>query len=221
METFRHLVADDFSPKDLPGFMAGLQLKFEQPGYQTWSISVDGELVGLIAMEKLSPWLGTAHWILKPDFHGKGVARKASMIAVTEMFESGIGKLSFYPLDGNWAMFSLLKSLGAQHEGMLRGQTLSDGKPVDMHLYGLMKEEFYAVCRVTAVSASDRGRSGIDYQGDRGDQGPDLKDDRHQHTDALPGITGDHDQAPGVPAGNDRRPEPGIGADPQQCAGGD
>ena len=140
IEPFRAKVADDFSPRDEHQFIAHMVEKWE--GQKTWAIYRDSELGGLITFEKLSPWLGTAHLLLKPDFQGKGISLPVCKQAIAAMFEEGVGKLEFYPLAGNLAVGSLIVNLGAQREGRLRAHTVCDGKPTDVCVYGLLKEEF-------------------------------------------------------------------------------
>lgn len=143
MEPFRAKVSDDFSPQNLPDFLTAMVAKWDS--IRTWSVYGDGELGGLITFEKLTPWVGTAHLLLKAEFHRRGIAVQAAKIAVTEMFkQESIGKLACYPLAGNLAIGSLLCNLGGKREGTLAGHTLCDGKPTDMWLYGLLKTDFLA-----------------------------------------------------------------------------
>jgi len=149
--TFRAKVADDFAPQTLEEFMFKAAEGWER--LKTWAIYADEELGGWIAFEKITPWLGTAHLLLKPEHQARGIAVRACKIAIAEMFATGVGKLSFYPLAGNLAIGSLLINLGAKREGTLVGQTLVSGKPTDIWLYGLNREDFSAICN----SSSDRG----------------------------------------------------------------
>jgi RimJ/RimL family protein N-acetyltransferase len=147
---FRQKVADDFAPQTLGDFVAHMASRW---GHQkTWAIAGDGELGGLIIFERLSPWRGTAHVILKPDFQGRGIAVKACRQAVREMFqEKGIGKLEFQALAGNLAVGSLLTNIGAKREGTFEGHTLSGGKPRDVWMYGLTKAAFEEQQHVVSV----------------------------------------------------------------------
>lgn len=141
IEPFRSKVSDDFAPQSLPSFIEYMSLKWERQ--KTWAVYGDGELGGLIVFEQLNPWLGTASIVLKPDFQGQGIAVKACRIAVAEMFEQpGIGKVDFYLLAGNYAIGSLLITLGAKREGTLESHTLRNGKPTDLWVYGLTKASF-------------------------------------------------------------------------------
>jgi len=140
IEQFRSKVSDDFGPTSLEEFMTVMRAKWDRQ--TTWAVSVDGELGGFIEFERLSPWLGTAHCMFKTEFQGKGVSLKALRIAFTEMFDTGIGKLAFYTFAGNLAIGSLVCNLGGKREGTLTAQTLVDGQPTDILVYGLTKENF-------------------------------------------------------------------------------
>jgi RimJ/RimL family protein N-acetyltransferase len=110
---------------------------------KTWAVYAEGELGGLIEFQRMSPWLGTAHMLLKPDFQGRGIAVNACRAAVAEMFaEPGLGRLEFRVLAGNLAIGSLVCNIGGKREGTLAGYTLSEGKPKDVWIYGLSKEAF-------------------------------------------------------------------------------
>jgi len=140
IQKFRHKVADDFSPKTLEEFVSLEASKWDRQ--KTWAIYGDGELGGLVVFERESPWVGSAHLVLKPDFQGKGLAVKALRQTFGAMFAEGVGRLVFYVFSGNLAVGSLIVNLGGQREGCLRGHSLQDGKPADVWVYGLMKAEF-------------------------------------------------------------------------------
>lgn len=199
-EAFRGRVSDDFSPQTLAAFVDAMLRAFE--GQKTWAVYADGELGGMITFERLSPWVGTAHIVCKPDFQGKGIAPAALRIAFAEMFAEGVGKLIFYPLAGNLAVGSLLVHMGAKREGCLRGQTLCGGKPTAINVYGLFREEFEH-----AIS-SQPGNGVARVRGDRGSQLDTRRDSGRPEKDAD---LDHHDDAP-VVAGNEgpARPFGGV-----------
>ncbi|MBZ5578259.1 MAG: GNAT family N-acetyltransferase [Acidobacteriia bacterium] len=178
IEPFRHKVLDDFGPQDLGQFVEWMAMKWDQQ--MTWAVYGDGELGGLLTFERLSPWLGTAHAIFKPDFQGKGITLSAVRETGLAIFDKmpELGKVEFYVPEGNLAMGSLLVNLGAKREAKLAAHTLCGGKPVDLWIYGIRKEEFYArnidgkqpIQQLRqhhppgpAVHVSDRGQSGADH----------------------------------------------------------
>lgn len=142
IESFREQVGDDFAPRSEKQFIDTMWAKW--PRLKTWGILGDGELGGLILFEKLSPWLGTAHIVLKKVFQGKGVAVKACRWAVGQMFQEDpeLGKLQFDVLTRNVAVGSLLINLGATREGTLVNHSLREGQPIDVYLYGLTRVRF-------------------------------------------------------------------------------
>jgi RimJ/RimL family protein N-acetyltransferase len=155
IEPFRSKVSDDFAPQTLQDFLSSMAAKWDHQA--SWAVCVEGEIGGLITFERLTPWLGTAHLVLKPDFQGRGIAVKACRTAVAEMFADGVGKLAFYPLAGNLAIGSLLINIGAKREGRLAAHTLCGGKPTDVLLYGLTKGDF--------ENASSGNRAGnVDFE---------------------------------------------------------
>ena len=111
-----------------------------------------------MTFERMSPWLGSVRYLLKPDFQGHGFTLKASRLAVAEMFaEPGLGKLEFQVLAAPYcAMSSLVCALGARREGTLIGHTMSGGHPRDVWLYGLTKEVFEGNHNVVSIGPSRR-----------------------------------------------------------------
>jgi len=163
IESFREQVGDDFAPKTEASFMDAMYARWGRQ--KTWAILGDGEPGGLIFYERLTPWLGTAHVLLKRVFQGKGIAVKACRQAVSEMFEceEGLGKLQFDVLARNLAIGSLLVNIGAVREGTLHDHTLRDGKPIDVWLYGLTKAAF-ASQRSNHVISVQTDNSPLDQQ---------------------------------------------------------
>lgn len=212
IEPFRAKVSDDFGPQNLADFVSFAGLKWDRQ--KTWAIRVDGELGGLITFEKLSPWLGTAHWIFKPEFQGRGIAVQASRLALAGMFAEGVGKLAVYPLAGNKAMGSLLVSLGFQREGTLIAQTLCNGKPTDMWVYGLSKSQFEKdKANALGSSSTSTTRSGIvDPRVDLQWQTEDHH--QHHHADVLARDAAATAKADGVLPAADGQPGGGLRTDP-------
>lgn len=211
IESFREQVGDDFAPREEKQFIDTMWAKW--PRLKTWGIVGDGELGGLILFEKLSPWLGTAHVVLKKVFQNRGVAHKACRWALGEMFrEEGIGKLQFDVLTRNAAVGSLLINLGATREGWLKNHTLRDGKPIDVYLYGLTKARFEEKQNVVHVQANDNDQH----------VQPDAVADGKQHPaaehpdDAVPGNAAVDAAAHVVRANEHAEPDGGALPDPQR-----
>ena len=140
IEDFRHRVADDFSPKTLAEFM--LHWREREPFRKTWGVWRGEDLGGLIVFEAWQPGVGTSHALFKRSFWGRSTTLAALELVYAELFESGVRKVVSFPFRGNNAIIALGKSLGAVSEGVLKRQTLRDGKPVDVLVLSLFKEDF-------------------------------------------------------------------------------
>jgi RimJ/RimL family protein N-acetyltransferase len=141
IQDFRARVTDDFSPQTLEEFVVQWeQLKAQRT---TWGVWRGAELGGLVAWE---PWpvpgVGVSHALFKREFWGRGTTRRALELVYGELFEDGVRKILGFPFASNHAIIGLGKSIGAKTEGVLRRQTLQGGKPVDLVILGLLKEDF-------------------------------------------------------------------------------
>jgi RimJ/RimL family protein N-acetyltransferase len=140
IEDFRRRVADDYSPKTLGEFMR--HWKEREPFRKTWGVWRGEDLGGLVIYEPWQPGVGTSHALFKRSFWGRTTTRNALDLVYSELFASGVRKVVNFPFRGNNAIIALGKSLGAVTEGVLKGQTLRDGKPTDVIILSLFKEDF-------------------------------------------------------------------------------
>lgn len=150
IEDFRHRVADDFSPKTLAEFM--LHWRERKPFRKTWGVWRGEELGGLVIYEPWQPGVGTSHALFKRTFWGRSTTRRALELVYAELFDSGVRKVVSFPFRTNNAIIALGKSLGAVTEGVMKGQTLRDGQPVDVIILSLFKEDFEK-CRRSCPSS--------------------------------------------------------------------
>jgi RimJ/RimL family protein N-acetyltransferase len=141
IQDFRQRVTDDFSPRTLTEFVA--QWAELAPTRKTWGVWRDGELGGLIVWE---PWpmpgIGVSHALFKREFWGRATTHTALVSVYRELFDGGVRKILGFPFRSNHAIVGLGKALGARTEGVLRQQTLQGGRPVDLVILGLLKEDF-------------------------------------------------------------------------------
>lgn len=140
IEDFRHRVVDDYSPKSLSEFVR--HWKEREPFRKTWAIWRGEDLGGLVIYEPWQPGVGTSHALFKRSFWGREVTRAALEQVYGEIFDSGTRKVVSFPFRDNAAIIALGKSLGAVTEGVLKGQTLRNGEPVDVVILSLFKEDF-------------------------------------------------------------------------------
>jgi RimJ/RimL family protein N-acetyltransferase len=133
---------DDFGPKNHAEFVAEIGHR-RMCGERIWFAYVATEPVGIIGYAPLNSYCGTFHGIcFAKEWHGKGVARAAVSKVIDEIFASGQQKISASFFDGNIRIYRFLLSLKFRTEGELKAQTLQGGKPVDMRLMRLLREEW-------------------------------------------------------------------------------
>jgi RimJ/RimL family protein N-acetyltransferase len=141
IQDFRQRVTDDFSPRTLDEFVA--QWEQLKPLRRTWGVWRGAELGGLVVWD---PWpvpgVGVSHALFKREFWGRGTTKRALELVYGELFAGGARKILGFPFASNHAIIGLGKSIGAKTEGVLRKQTLQLGKPVDVVVLGLLKEDF-------------------------------------------------------------------------------
>jgi len=140
IQAFRKRVTDDFSPKTLEEFVE--QWESLKDTRQTWGVWRGGELGGMVSAEPWGPGIVVSHALFKREFWGSATTRRALELIYKDLFDSGVRKIMGFPFASNHAIISLGKSIGARTEGVLHGQTMQNGKPVDLTLLGLLKENF-------------------------------------------------------------------------------
>ena len=140
VQQFRRQISDDFSPKTLDEFV---DVEMERMNRQmTWGVYRDGELGGLIVFEPSSPVAGTSHITFRRSFWKPKTTVPAIREAYSEIFAAGYRKILSFVFADNNAIRSLAREIGLKEEGVLRGQTLRNGRPIDMVALGLLREEF-------------------------------------------------------------------------------
>ncbi|HLG99821.1 MAG TPA: GNAT family protein [Bryobacteraceae bacterium] len=141
MSRFRGRVADDFSPKTLDEFVARW-VELDARGRKTWQVIRDGDLGGVIESSRLSPVLADLHCIFKRSFWGHETTVASLRMVCEELFADGVIKIMSTAFRSNHALIGIVKALGGSKEGLLAGQTLQNGKPVDAVILGLRKEDY-------------------------------------------------------------------------------
>jgi RimJ/RimL family protein N-acetyltransferase len=191
VQDFRSRVADDFAPKDLPGFMAEWAQR-QAAGQQTWAVYRDGEIGGLVTFDPWSPVVGSTHCLFSRRFWGHETTVPALREAYRQIFETnGTRKLLAFAFADNYQLLGVAKKLGARREGLLRHQTMRGGRPVDMIAIGLLREDFDVFSSAICTSA-DHSRRCDSGQPTEPEGCPDHRDqaehNERQHGDDQPGI---------------------------------
>lgn len=134
---FASRVEDDWAPKTLDTFVQQFTSMGDRA--RTFAVSRDGELGGLFVMESVNPHCGMVHAVFKKAFWGRTISDEAARLGFDIAFEE-LGKLSGLVFKDNHAVRAWYKRIGFREEGLLVGQTLRGGKPVDVVICGLTKE---------------------------------------------------------------------------------
>jgi len=103
------------------------------------------EFIGVCAIEDVV-WPHRVGWLsiaIGPDFHGKGMGRDAMEVLIRYGFnELNLHRIQLTVFSYNEPAIKLYKKLGFKHEGTFREFLQRDGKRFDMHLYGLLSDEW-------------------------------------------------------------------------------
>jgi RimJ/RimL family protein N-acetyltransferase len=135
---FRHLLADDFAPKTMGEFVEARMAS----NWATAAIVRDGEICGLLALEPLNPVCGLVHIVVRRDAWGRDTTDRAVRLGLQAAFDSGLLKVCGHTFTDNRMARALHRRMGFREEGILRSHTMRGGKPADLVLCGLTKEEF-------------------------------------------------------------------------------
>ena len=139
-EAFRNQVADDYSPKTIDKFVE-YELERTRAKVLKFGVYRDGELGGCIWVEQLSDLIAEAHCVFKRDFFGQATTLPALKLMAEMIFETGIKKIKMRTFRDNSAIKSLLLNAGAHQEGILRQETVRNGKLIDILLFAFFDED--------------------------------------------------------------------------------
>jgi RimJ/RimL family protein N-acetyltransferase len=141
MNQFRSRVADDFSPRTMEEYVE-IQNRRMHPGLN-WGVYRDDDLGGAIWFEPSGPVAGIIHTVFRKDFWGHETTYPALQKAVADIFGAGMQKMLAMCFADNYSVRGMAKKFGMQQEAHFHGMTIRGGKPVDMVVFGMTREEFY------------------------------------------------------------------------------
>lgn len=171
MNQFRSRVADDFSPQTMEEYVE-TQSNRMHTGLN-WGVYRGGDLGGAIWFEPGNPVNGIIHTVFRKDFWGRETTYPALNEAIEKIFEAGMIKVQAMFFADNHSVRGMAKQLNMRPEGLLRSTTIRNGTPVDMAIFGLLKEEFYG----------NRDRNGNadqrTFQRRRGDSGRVIREEKN------------------------------------------
>jgi [ribosomal protein S5]-alanine N-acetyltransferase len=113
--------------------------------YESWAITVSGEVAGWINIRVRRPAVAEMGYILARPYWGQGIAREAIIEVVRHAFEScGVRRIFADTDPENAASIMLLERLGFRKEGLLRGEWETHLGVRDSLIFGLLKDDWLA-----------------------------------------------------------------------------
>ncbi|MFH1998781.1 MAG: GNAT family protein [Planctomycetota bacterium] len=108
----------------------------------------DNRLLGLCGINHINEILrfGNLGYWVRTRSTGKGVATRASLLAVRFAFESlGLHRIEIVVDPANKASLCVAEKTGATREGVLRNRIFVHGKPLDAVMYSLIPDDMRRV----------------------------------------------------------------------------
>jgi RimJ/RimL family protein N-acetyltransferase len=136
-------VTDDYGPQDREGFIQHWEQLLDTEGVETFGVYRDAELGGAVYVQTVTPHLATAHVLFKKTFFGFDTTVPAARQVFDQVFRTGVGRIESYAFEDNSWILGMARKLGAVKEGTLRQRTLRKGRLIDLHVLGLLKDDFY------------------------------------------------------------------------------
>jgi len=114
-----------------------------------WAIAVQGRLAGIIGaggIDRNARKVEIGYWLAK-EYEGKGLMTRAGKALVAYLFETAaLNRLDIRCDVRNTRSRALAERLGFMHEGTRRQADKIGGEFVDMHCFGLLREEWAQLC---------------------------------------------------------------------------
>jgi RimJ/RimL family protein N-acetyltransferase len=203
VEPVIQLVADDFAPKTIEGYVEYSSRAAEHG--RVMGVAVNGQLRGVLIFEFQNPACAMMHVLFAPAMRGSKLKCEAARLGCARLFETTPAAIKIFGLihAENRAAVALAKRGRGRVEGVLRSHSVSGGKPFDVTVVGITREEFFNATaqlgdRDRRIGGGNVGNDGGDHIGN---------DSEQQHADLQRGADGasiDADQLvpkPGAIAG--------------------
>lgn len=212
----RSQFADDFFPPTLDSFVESYSVRFQEAW--TYGVWKDDYLGGAIIFEQASPVVVTAHILLSRRLRGIPVSELRQAGAM--LFQSRLGLIRIQAFVPAWnrAAIALAVKLGGTVEGVLRGATMRGGKPADVALIGITREEFYGTESRRILRIGEKQRDGNEHEREHIFAGTVLASERS----GVKPLDGPEGVGRGNPlAGSSGAEDPGSGRDQQDIGRAD
>ncbi len=111
-----------------------------------WAITdlLDGSILGAMGLHDVKPDRGHAelgYWLGK-DYRGLGYATEAARRVISWCFEVGeFHRIQATYLPGNQASGGVMRNIGMQEEGLLRGYGFKNGEHQDLYLNAILRDD--------------------------------------------------------------------------------
>ena len=143
MAEFRSRLVDDFgAPKNIDEFVDGWE-RHERIGRQSWGVIRNGDLGGVILAVQLSPMVTQVSAVFRRSFCVNNIPLLALGLALREVFAGGAHKATATLFQTSHSMISVACQLGGKKEGVFEQHTLRGGKPANLVVIALQKENFH------------------------------------------------------------------------------
>lgn len=138
IEGYYWSVADDYAPTTMHAFVESQRRR----GSKNLAFYRGNELVGLIMFVALNPYLCECHIYFKRSFWGRENTIPALRLAHEWIHrETNFQKCSMPIFANNRHVVRVLREFGAEQEAHLRAHTTQRGKPIDVLMFALFREE--------------------------------------------------------------------------------
>ncbi len=107
IQGFRDRVADDFGPQTIDEFVAAMLARVVPE--ESFAVYRDGELGGLIWLQRLSPVLAHSHMVFRRSFWGREITHTTVYQVFAQAFDAGIQKIESEAFQDNHAIRSLAR----------------------------------------------------------------------------------------------------------------
>lgn len=133
------------SPYTMEEAVKWISDKLEQNPVTHFVIDIDGELSGIIGIDKREDVYRKSHLLgywLRQDYWGRGIMPHAVKLITTYAFNNlDIARLQAGVLANNPRSMRVLEKAGFTKEGILRNNIIKHGVIMDEHIYGIIKTD--------------------------------------------------------------------------------
>jgi len=115
---------------------------------EDWVIeTLGGEAIGVIGIKEINRnnRSGLLYIVIgEKQYWGKGVGSESELLAMHYGFrELDLHKIRGSALESNAASLAVIKRVGFTREGTLRDEYFRDGEFFDVHIFSILRDEFY------------------------------------------------------------------------------